>query len=144
MKYLLDTCAISEPLKAKPNEKFMRWLKQQEEDSLYLSVLTVGELHKGIYKLKNDNRRKQILSRWINDDLIHRFDRRILLIDQDIVKVCGKILGESERTGRKIPVVDGLIAATALVHDLIVVTRNSKDLDKTSVPVENPWIIPSH
>ena len=138
MKYLLDTCLISELVKKSPNASVLGWLDKQDEDQLYLSALTVGELQKGISKLA-DARKKEELQIWLSSDLVSRFERRILNIDTEVAVRWGELIGEAERRGKRLPVIDSLIAATAAVHNLTVVTRNTGDLEKCAVRVLNPW-----
>ena len=138
MKYLLDTCVVSELVKEEPHPAVIRWLDECDENAIYLSVITIGELMKGIAKLA-DGDRKETLQSWISNDLAVRFERRILEIDTEAAWAWGMMLGEAERRGEKLPVVDSLIAATANVHDLIVVTRNEQDMARCRVKVFNPW-----
>ena len=138
MKYLLDTCLISELVKPKPQPAVLRWLDTCDENSLFLSVLTIGELHKGISKLP-DSVRKEELRHWVNHDLKTRFRNRLLDVDHEIATDWGMIQGEAERRGEKLPVMDSLIAATAQAHNLTVVTRNCRDLERCGVRICNPW-----
>lgn len=138
MKYLLDTCLISELVKKAPNSAVVSWLDEQEEQSLFLSVLTIGELQKGISKLP-DCARKDELQAWIEHDLALRFTRRIIDIDLETVLIWGRLQGESEQKGVILKVMDSLIAATAKAHGLVVVTRNVKDIERCQVRVCNPW-----
>lgn len=138
MKYLLDTCLISELVKKEPNPGVVNWLDEQDEQTLFLSVLNLGELQKGISKLP-EGRKKDELQAWIGLDLVERFAGRILDIDLDTALCCGRIQGEAERTGEKLPVMDSLIAATAAAHGLVVVTRNVRDMERCGVRVCNPW-----
>lgn len=138
MKYLLDTCVVSELVKPEPNAQVIQWLNARNETLLCLSVLTLGELYKGISKLR-EIRKKERLWAWLHDELRPRFGNRILDIDTDIIMAWGRLSGESERLGNTLPVVDSLIAATALVHGLIVITRNTSDMTRCSAQVENPW-----
>lgn len=138
MKYLLDTCLISELVKKSPNAGVLGWLDKQDEDQLYLSALTIGELQKGISRLA-DARKKEELQIWLSSDLVSRFERRILNIDPEVAVRWGELIGEAERRGKRLPVIDSLIAATAAVHNLTVVTRNTEDLEKCAVRVLNPW-----
>ena len=138
MKYLLDTCLISELVKKSPNGSVLGWLDKQDEDQLYLSALTIGELQKGISKLA-DARKKEELQIWLSSDLVSRFERRILNIDTEVAVRWVELIGEAERRGKRLPVIDSLIAATAAVHNLTVVTRNTGDLEKCAVRVLNPW-----
>jgi len=138
MKYLLDTCVISELVKKEPHPSVIRWMDTGDESKMYLSVLTLGEIIKGINKLPNCDRREKLQS-WVTNDLVQRFGSRLLEIDAEISMAWGTMLGEAERLGEKLPVVDSLIAASANVHDLIVVTRNVKDMERCRTKVFNPW-----
>jgi predicted nucleic acid-binding protein len=138
VKYLLDTCLISELIKKKPSLPVLRWLEKQDETALYLSVLTIGELQKGISKLP-DNPKKLELQGWVNNELVGRFEGRILSIDVEVAAAWGKLLGSAEKQGRKLPVMDSLIAATANTHNLTVVTRNARDMERCQASVFNPW-----
>ncbi len=138
MKYLLDTCLISELVKKVPHPAVVSWLDEQDEQSLFLSVLTIGELQKGISKLP-DGARKDELQSWVEHDLTLRFMGRIIEIEIDAMLIWGRLQGESERKGESLPVMDSLIAATAKAHGLVVVTRNVKDIERCQVRVCNPW-----
>ena len=138
MKFLLDTCLVSELVKMEPNLRVVSWLDKCDEQGLYLSVLTVGELQKGVSKLPAGIR-KENLQMWIEHDLAERFKGRILELDMDSSLTWGKLQGEAEQSGEKLPVMDSLIAATAITHGLIVVTRNLKDLERCQAKVFNPW-----
>lgn len=138
MKYLLDTCVISELVKNKPERKVVRWVEDCDEELLYLSVLTIGEIQKGIAKLKDKNRKNNI-QRWLDSDLRERFTERILPIDEDTVLTWGVVQGESELIGLQIPTIDGLVGATAITHNLTVVTRNEKDIALSGARILNPW-----
>ena len=138
MKYLLDTCVISEMIKAKPDENVISWLEEQDENSLYLSVLTFGEIKKGIEKASNQIR-KQKLRLWVEDDLKKRFEGRIIPISFSIAAEWGKMQGKSELLGKLLPTMDGLIAVSGLVSQCIVVTRNISDMEQSSAELFNPW-----
>lgn len=138
MRYLLDTCLISELIRPKPDPGVIGWLGEREEERLFLSVLTLGELQKGISKLDPSPRRDK-LQGWVEMDLSRRFQGRLLPVDAEVAVTWGHLQGESERRGERLPVVDSLLAATALAHNLIVVTRNTKDLAKCQVQIINPW-----
>jgi predicted nucleic acid-binding protein len=138
VKYLLDTCLISELVKKAPNSAVVSWLDEQDEQSLFLSVLTIGGLQKGISKLP-DGARKDELQAWTEHDLALRFMGRIIDIDLETVLIWGRLQGEFERKGESLPVMDSLIAATAKAHGLVVVTRNVKDIERCQVRVCNPW-----
>jgi predicted nucleic acid-binding protein len=140
MNYLLDTCVISELAKPKPEKKVIKWIDGYDEDFFFLSVLTLGEIQKGIAKL-SDERRKASYQRWLDTELRNRFSHRILPVDQEVALAWGIVQGKSESVGRPLPTIDGLLGATAIVHNLTVVTRNEIDLAATGAPVLNPWKI---
>lgn len=138
MKYLLDTCLISELVKKEPNPAVVSWLEEQEEQTLFLSVLNVGELQKGISKLP-DGPRKDELQAWVTLDLVERFAGRIIDIDLETALCWGRLQGAAEQAGEKLPLMDSLIAATATAHGLAVVTRNVRDMERCGGNVCNPW-----
>jgi predicted nucleic acid-binding protein len=137
MSFLLDTCIISEPKQKQPNEKILQWLDSQDESKLYLSVLTVGEIRKGITRLES-SKKKAELEKWL-EKLRTRFSRRILALSERTFLVWGKMFGEFEKKGIVRPAFDSLLEATALEHDLIFVTRNVKNFQHSSVTILNPW-----
>ena len=138
MNFLLDTCVLSEVVRPKPDKKVIAWLKKQDEETLYISALTFGEIHKGIAKLPS-SRRKEPLHQWVEHDLRDRFRNRVLDVTLAVAKVWGKIQGKSELEGQPLPAIAGLIAATALAHGLTVVTRNTVDMEQSGVALLNPW-----
>lgn len=135
MNYLLDTNVISELKRPKPNENVINWFATIEKDSLYLSVLTLGEIRKGVDKLP-DSHRKQILSVWLEQEIPRWFESRLLNIDAEISDCWGKLQAQ---TKRPLPAIDSLLAATALQHDLCLVTRNIKDFDYPNLKLLNLW-----
>jgi predicted nucleic acid-binding protein len=138
MKYLLDTCVISELIKKIPNKNVLLWLQNQEESSLFLSTLTFGEIQKGIEKAP-DEIRKRKLKTWLEEDLRNRFQGKIIPIDLNVAIKWGEIQGKAEKSGKKMPTIDGLIAVSALVHHCTVVTRNTSDMEASLVELLNPW-----
>ena len=138
MSFLIDTCCISELVKKKPNPNVLKWFTDQDEFSMYLSVITFGELRKGIEKLP-DSKKKKELNQWVKEDLNSRFKNRILSINMEEVNRWGKILATAEKKGKPLPAIDSLIAATAQVHNLSVVTRNTQDMEGSGVEIINPW-----
>ncbi len=138
MRYLVDTCVISEIVKPQPAAQVTTWLDMQEELALFLSVITFGEMQKGISKLP-DSQKRRTLQAWMTHDLPRRFMGRILGMDLEVAIRWGTIVGEAEQRGQPIPVLDGLLAATALVSGLTFVTRNTRHLQPTGVPLLNPW-----
>lgn len=138
MNFLIDTCVISEIVRKKPESSVLSWLSQQREESIFMSVLTIGEIKKGIHKLTDLNK-QQRLQAWLEEDLLARFDKRMLGVDAKVATVWGKLQGESEKTGISLPIMDSLIAATALAYQLTVVTRNIMDMQRCQVDILNPW-----
>ncbi len=138
MSYLIDTCCISALAKSDPNKNVTQWFSDHNELDLYLSVITFGELRKGIEKLPS-SKRKRRLNHWINEDLLHRFKNRVLDITLTEVNQWGNVSAKAEKMGTPLPAVDALIAATAIVHDFAVVTRNIKDMKASGVELINPW-----
>jgi len=138
VSFLLDTSVISELVKKNPRAQVVNWIDGQEESGLFLSVLTIGELEKGIAKLLASARKAKLLS-WVRRDLAGRFGGRLLPIDARVAVRWGAIAGESERRGRPLPVIDSLLAATALVNDLQIVTRNVSDFERCGVACVNLW-----
>jgi predicted nucleic acid-binding protein len=138
VSYLLDTNCISEPTREKPEPRVLSWLDAVDESQLYLSVLTLGEIRKGASALP-DSRRRSHLEIWLERQVKVRFSGRILPISDDIAERWGWLAAQAKMKGRSLPVIDGLLAATALQHNLVLVSRNVTDFLSTSVPVLNPW-----
>ncbi len=138
--FLLDTNVVSELIKPKPEPKVAAWIEATEESLFRLSVLTLGEIRKGIDSLPDRSRRSSLES-WLSHDLLVRFDHRILDVDQGVADRWGQIAARAAAAKRPLPVIDGLLAATALHHNLTLVTRNAKDVSLTGVPFINPWAI---
>lgn len=138
MKYLLDTCVISELVSRQPNPGVVQWVDSMIEENLFLSAITIGEIKKGIEKLEATNRRRA-LSEWLEEELLVRFKDRILPIDTTVVLVWGNLVADLERQGKPMPAIDSLLAATVLQGGLSLVTRNEDDLSHCGVAVINPW-----
>jgi predicted nucleic acid-binding protein len=139
MNYLLDTCLISELAKSKPDEKVVDWVLSENETCFYVSVLTFGELHKGVEKLP-PSKKKENLRIWIENDLKNRFQNRIIGIDMRVSILWGKIQCSAEKIGKPLPAIDSLIAATGISYNLTVVTRNVSDMEQSGVKLFNPWL----
>lgn len=137
MSFLLDTCTISEPKQKQPNERVLEWMDAQDESRLNLSVLTIGEIRKGITRL-DSGKKKSELEKWL-EKLRSRFSRRVLPLSEKTFLVWGKMYGEFERKGIVRPAFDSLLEATALEHDLIFVTRNVKNFQSSPITIFNPW-----
>ena len=136
--FLLDTNIISELVKPKPEANVTEWVENTDESLLYLSVLTLGEIRRGIAALPQ-SRRRAILEAWLDKDLRARFEGRILVIDQEVADRWGLLTAAARNSGRVLPVIDGLLAATALEHNLTLVTRDTGQIPSMGVAVFNPW-----
>jgi predicted nucleic acid-binding protein len=136
--FLLDTNCISELVRPKPEPRVIEWMEAADEGLFYLSVLTLGEIRKGIAGLTQGKRRTH-LETWLEVDLHARFLGRIMPVDSAIADRWGLLAAESKRKGKVLPVIDGLLAATALHHNLTVVSRNANDFKSAQVQVVNPW-----
>ena len=135
MTYLIDTNVISELTRKRPSERVVKWLDGMPPDRLYVSVLTLGELRKGVAALPAGARRDR-MGAWLDADLPAWFEDRVFPIDGDVADVWGRMLAQ---IGRPVGAVDSLIAATAMRHGLRVVTRNTADFQFPGLAVENPW-----
>jgi predicted nucleic acid-binding protein len=137
--FLLDTNVIFELVRPKPDARVLRWIEETDESILFLSVLTLGEIRNGVQRLRSGMRRGRLES-WLQVDLRSRFQDRILPIDAAIADRWGSLSAIAAAKGKPVPVIDGLLAATALHHNLTLVTRNSSDVAGTGVPTLNPWL----
>lgn len=138
MTFLLDTNVISEWAKPRPDPGVVAWLADADEDRLYVSVVTVAELRYGIQRLDNGRRRCR-LDEWLRHDLPNRFEDRILPVDAAVAGEWGRVVAQCEARGRPIGALDALIAATARLHGLALVTRNEADFSASLEDVVNPW-----
>lgn len=138
MSFLLDTCVVSEIAKATVDAKVTAWANSRNELDFYISALTLGELQKGAKRLA-EGRKKALLLAWLHDDLIKRFADRVLPVDQAVALRWGEMQAQLEQQGKPMPAIDGLIAATALHHQLTVVTRNTRDMAASGVTLFDPW-----
>jgi predicted nucleic acid-binding protein len=136
--FLLDTNVISELIKPKPEPKVTAWIDTTDEGLLYLSVLTLGEIRKGIVPLPRSARRTA-LEAWLSKELPLRFSDRILSVDQEVADRWGCLSGLTGTKGVQVSVIDGLLAATAIRHNLTLVTRDTRDVTATGVSLFNPW-----
>lgn len=137
MNYLLDTCLISEFKKPQPEPKVINWLTGQIEETLFLSVITIGEIQKGISGLAPSKKRTD-LENWLQS-LIIRYNGRILPLGTDEMLLWGETIIKLEKKGRVLPFIDSLIAATALIHNLVLITKNEADFQDTGVKILNVW-----
>ena len=135
MNYLVDTNVLSELRRKAPDPGVLAWFAAQPARRLYLSVLTLGELRKGIDALPEGHKRAA-LQAWLETDLPRFFLGRVLMLDAPVADCWGRLLAQ---TGRPVPAIDSLIAATALHHGLTLVTRNTRDFEFPGLAVLNPW-----
>ena len=138
MPYLLDTKVLSEAARAEPHPGVLSWMRALDPLEAYLSVLTLGEIGKGL-SLMPPGPRKRALRDWLGHDLPERFRGRILAIDTDVALAWGTLDAEARRIGRPLPAIDGLLLATAKAHSLTFVTRNLRDCGDRGVDVVSPW-----
>ena len=135
MSYLLDTNIVSETIRKNPDRSVITWLDQIPGEALFISVLTLGEIRKGIEAL-NDKRRREKLRLWLEHELPAWFEGRVLPVDLAVADRWSRLLAEA---GRPLPTIDSLLAATALHHELRLVTRNDRDFDYPGLEVINPF-----
>jgi len=135
LSYLIDTNVLSELRRREPNAQVVAWMQARPRQSLYLSVLSLGEIRKGIEGVA-DPAFRQALTDWLEVELRHYFVGRLLDIDEAVADRWGRVQATS---GRTLPVIDGLLAATALQHDLSLVTRNTRDFEGLGIRLINPW-----
>ena len=138
MSFLLDTCVISELVAKQPSPAVVHWVDSIDENMLFLSAITIGEIKRGIEKLP-DSSRKSALEDWLESDLLIRFRDKILSIDAAVMLVWGQLAADLEKQGKPMPAIDSLIAATCLQGKLDLVTRNESDFVHSGVSVINPW-----
>lgn len=138
MRYLLDTCVISELVSKKPETAVINWIDNLDDEHLYLSVITIGEIKKGIEKLP-DSDRKDALASWLEEDLLNRFQGRVLAVETAVMLTWGALTAKLEQQGHPMPAIDSLIAAIALHGSLTLVTQNMQDFEAADIPLLNPW-----
>ncbi len=137
MKLLLDTCVLAEFSKPLPEAKVLRLIESHTSESLFISVISLGEISKGVHLL-TDSKRKTILRKWLSN-LEASYQGQVLSITSEIAQTWGEVTAQAQQKGRVLSSADGLIAATAIVHGLHVITRNVKDFALTPVLLMNPW-----
>jgi predicted nucleic acid-binding protein len=137
VKYLLDTCVISELVKPAPNRKVVDWINEVSSKALFLSVITIGEIEKGLTKLP-DSKKKERLTVWLNT-LLNEYQERILPVDLMVAENWGVLQENAKMAGTPMSSIDSLLAATTYTHNLTLVTRNESDFVPGITPIINPW-----
>lgn len=139
MPFLLDTNVISELVKRVPDPTVVAWVESHSSLDLMVSVLTLGELIKGV-QMMSASPRRTVLEHWVSVELPNQLMGRILPVDAAVSTAWGVLASDAKVSGRELPVVDGLLLATASVHGLVFVTRNLRDCEGRGVAVVDPWV----
>ncbi len=137
MTYLLDTNVLSEATKKQPSTAVETWLKAQLAESLFISALTVGEIRCGILVLDSGAKKRKLL-RWLTS-VKAVFEDRILPVDTTVIERWAELQASARNAGQRMPLIDSLLAATALSHGLTLVTRNIADFEMAGVELLDPW-----
>jgi predicted nucleic acid-binding protein len=137
VKFLLDTNAVSEWVKPRPNAGVIRWMESADEDRVFLSVISLAELRYGVERMAAGTRRHR-LEKWLQEELPLRFESRILPVDPEVAKALGRAVAQAESVGRSMSVMDAFLAATAEVYNLTLITRNVSHFAAVKA-VFNPW-----
>jgi predicted nucleic acid-binding protein len=138
VSFLLDTNVVSEPTRRQPEPRVIEWMAAQPDETLFISALTLGELRRGILLLDEGKKRRALL-RWLEQEIEPGFGGRIVAVDAAVMRAWAELQERAARSGRTLPVMDGLFAASALAHDFTLVTRNTADFAATGVNLLNPW-----
>jgi predicted nucleic acid-binding protein len=138
MNYVLDTNVISELIAKQPNPRVIEWLDSLDPTTLYMTVITLGEIRKGIEKLPPSKRRDDV-KEWLEADLLLRFQGKILEITTEVMLVWGELTGRLENEGKPLAAIDSLIAAIVLAGNYSLITRNDSDFQHTGITIINPW-----
>ncbi len=136
MRLLLDTNVLSEVTKPAPDPKVLEWLDQIDEDRSFISVVSIAEMRRGV-ALMDEGRKREALAEWLAQDLPQRFEQRVLHIDEPIALAWGDLMALAKRRG--LSSMDGLIAATAVAHNLTLATRNTRDFEGFGFELLDPW-----
>jgi toxin FitB len=140
MRFLLDTNVVSEVSRPQPDARVVDWMAEKSPIDLAISVLTLGEIAKGVALLPAGSRRRR-LEEWLTTGLQRQFLSRILPVDASVTLAWGKLAAEGRAAGRELPVIDGLLLATASARGLTLVTRNERDCADRGVSILNPWTL---
>lgn len=141
MNFLLDTCVLSELVKPAPDAGVLSWLSARQPHQLFVSAMTLGELQRGVMRLQASRRREE-LSGWLST-LVQDFEGRVLPFSHDTARAWAELCVRAEAQGKRLAAFDSVIAATALHHGLVMVTRNERDFDPAGIRLHNPWARPN-
>lgn len=139
MRLLLDTNVLSEVTKPRPNEGVLKWLHGLDEDRTFISIVSIAEIRRGV-ALMDAGRKRDTLNEWLTHDLPQRFENRILPVEAPVALAWGDLMALAKRSGRGLASMDGLIAGTAIAHQLTLATRNTKDLEGFGINIIDPWM----
>jgi toxin FitB len=138
LRYLLDTCVVSDLAKDRPTESVVEWANAHHMSELAISVMTIAEIRRGAEMLPNGRRRERLLE-WLEHDVLNRPSDHILEIDEQTAQAWGVLMARAIMAKRSLPIIDGMLLASAQVNRLAVVTRNVRDFSGYDVPIVNPW-----
>lgn len=139
MRLLLDTNVLSEVTKPSPDEGVLRWIHGLDEDRTFISIVSIAEIRRGV-ALMDSGRKRDALGEWLAHDLPQRFENRIIPVEGAVALAWGDLMALAKQSGRGLASMDGLIAATAVAHQLTLATRNTKDFEGFGVDIINPWV----
>jgi predicted nucleic acid-binding protein len=138
VKYLLDTPLLAELVRARSDEWLCRWIDAFNEDEIYLSALTVGEITRSIESEQGVERKSQLRA-WLSDELLVRFHGKIIPLDLEILNEWGRVTAETEAAGKPLSALDGMIAATVRARGLVLITYNREVFSAAGIEVSDPW-----
>jgi predicted nucleic acid-binding protein len=138
VRLLLDTNVLSEVTRPRPDVHALQWLDSLDEDRSFISVVSIAEIRRGV-ALMESGRKRDALAEWLAQELPQRFEQRVIPVDQPVAIAWGDLMGLAKRSGRDLSSMDGLIAATAIAHDLTLATRNIKDFEGLGIELVHPW-----
>lgn len=140
MRLLLDTNVLSEVTKPRPAEGVLNWLHGLDEDRTFISIVSIAEIRRGVALMEN-GRKRDALDEWLTHDLPQRFDNRTIAVESAVAFAWGDLMALAKRSGRALASMEGLIAATAIAHDLTLATRNTKDFEGFGIDIVDPWAV---
>jgi predicted nucleic acid-binding protein len=138
MRLLLDTNVLLEVTKPRPDEGVLKWLHGLDEDRTFISIISIAEIRRGI-ALMDSGRKRDALGEWLTHDLSQRFENRTIPVEGPVAMAWGDLMALAKRSGRGLASMDGLIAATAVAHQLTLATRNTKDFEGFAIDIIDPW-----